>query len=76
MHYPQVTAILHDDKCAIDACLIDFILFFDICLILQQIRVNIIIFICAYNYVGDPQMIQILLYVDIAAGNSAFSSFN
>ena len=60
----------------IDACLIDFILFFDICSILQQICVNIIIFICAYNYVEDPQMIQLLLYVDIAVGNSAFSSFN
>ena len=33
-------------------------------------------FICAYNYVEDPQMIQLLLYVDIAVGNSAFSSFN
>ena len=54
---------------------IDFILFFDICSILQQICVNIIIFICAYNYVEDPQMIQLLLYVDIAVGNSAFSSF-
>ena len=59
-----------------DACLIEFILFFDICLILQQIYVNIVIFICAYNYVEDPQMIQLLLYVDIAVGNSAFSSFN
>ena len=38
--------------------------------------VAIIIFICAYNYVEDPQMIQLLLYVDIAVGNSAFSSFN
>ena len=28
----------------------------------------IIIFICAYNYVEDPQMIQLLLYVDIAIG--------
>ena len=35
----------------------------------------IIIFICAYNYVEDPQMIQSLLYVDIADGKSAFSSF-
>ena len=43
--------------CAVDAWLIDFILFFDICSILQQICVNIIIFICAYNYVEDPQMI-------------------
>ena len=59
----------------IDACLLDFILFFDICSILQQICVNIIIFICAYKYVEDPQTIQILLYVDIALGNSAFSSF-
>ena len=32
--------------------------------------------ICAYNYVEDPQMIQLLLYVDIAVGNSAFTSFN
>ena len=32
-----------------DACLIDFILFFDVCSILQQICVNIIIFICAYR---------------------------
>ena len=39
-------------------------------------RVNIIIFICAYNYVEDPQMIQLLLYVDTAVGNFAFSSFN
>ena len=31
----------------IDACLLDFILFFDIYSILQQIWVNIIIFICA-----------------------------
>ena len=76
MHYPKVTAILRDDYCAIDACLIDFILFFDICSILQQICVNIIIFICAYNYVEVPQMIQLLLYMDIAVGNSAFSSFN
>ena len=75
MHYPKVTAILRDDKCATDACLIDFILFFDICSILQQICVNIIIFICAYNYVY-PHMIQLLLYVDIAVGNSAFSFFN
>ena len=30
MHYPKVTAILRDDQCAADACLIDFILFFDI----------------------------------------------
>ena len=59
-----------------DACLIDFILFFDICPNLQKICVNIIIFICAYNYIEDPQMIQQLLYVDIAAGNSPFSSFN
>ena len=58
-----------------DACLIDFILF-DICSILQQKGVNIIIFICTYNYAEDPQMIQLLLYVDIAVGNSAFSSFN
>ena len=38
----------------------------------------LIIFICAYNYmyIEDPQMIQLLLYVDIAVGNSAFSSFN
>ena len=35
---------------ATDACLIDFILFFDICSILQQICVNIIIFICASSY--------------------------
>ena len=76
MHYPKVTAILRDDQRAVDACLIDFILFFDICSILQQICVNIIIFICAYNYVEDLQMIQLLLYVDIAVGNSAFSSFN
>ena len=76
MHYPKVTAILRDDYCTIDAFLIYFILFFDICLILQQICVNIIIFICAYNYVEDRQMIQLLLYVDIAGGNSAFSSFN
>ena len=27
-------------------------------------------------YVEDPQMIQLLLYVDIAVGNSAFSSSN
>ena len=33
-------------------------------------------FIYAYNYVEDPQMIQLLIYVDIAVGNSAFSSFN
>ena len=59
-----------------DACLIDFILFFDICSILQQICVNIIICIRSYNYVEDPQMMQLLLYVDIAVGNSAFSSFN
>ena len=32
--------------------------------------------ICAYNYVEDPQMIQLLLYMDIAVGNSAFSSLN
>ena len=76
VHYPKVTAILRDDYCAIDACLIDFILFFDICSILQQTCVIIIIFICAYNYVEDPQMIQLLLYVDIAVGNSAFSSFS
>ena len=56
--------------------LIDFILFFDICSILQQICVNIIIFIRQYNYVEDPHMIQSLLYMDIAVGNSAFSSFN
>ena len=62
-------------KCAIDACLIYFILFFDIFLILQQIYVNIIIFICTYNYVEDPQMIQLLLYVAIAIGNSAFFFF-
>ena len=62
-------------KCATDACSIDFILFFDICSILQQICVNVIIFICAYSCVEDPQMIQLLLYVDIAVGNSAFSSF-
>ena len=31
---------------------------------------NSIIFICAYNYVEDPQMIQLLLYTDIAVGNS------
>ena len=74
MHYPKVTAIIRDDKCAIDACLIDFILFFDICSILQQKCVNII-FICAYNYVEVPLMIQLLLYIDIAVGNSAFSSF-
>ena len=59
-----------------DACLIDFILFFDICSILQQICVKIVIFICAYNYVEDPQMIELLLYVDTAVGNSAFSSFD
>ena len=59
-----------------DACLIDFILFFDVCSILRQMCVNIIIFICAYNYVEDTQMIQLLTYVDIAVGNSAFSSFN
>ena len=76
MHYPKVTATLRDDECAVDACLTDVILFFDICSILQQIYVNIIIFICAYYYVEDPQMIQLLLYVDIAVGNSAFSSFN
>ena len=76
MQYPKVTAIIRDDQCAIEACLIDFILFFDICSILQQICVNIIIFICAYNYIEDPQMIQLLIYVDIAVGNSAFSSFN
>ena len=35
-----------------------------------------IIFICAYNYVEDLQMSQLLLYVDIAFGKSAFSSFN
>ena len=29
-----------------------------------------------YNYVEDPQMIQLLLYVDIAVGNSAFPSFD
>ena len=29
-----------------------------------------------YNYVEDPQMIQLLLNVDISVGNSAFSSFN
>ena len=63
-------------ECAIDICLIDFILFFDICSILQPICVNIIIFICAYNYVEDPQMIQLLFYMAIAVGNSAFSSFN
>ena len=57
-------------------CLFDFILFFDIWSILQQICVNIIIFICADNYVEDPHMIQLLLYVDIAVGNSVFSSFN
>ena len=56
-------------ECEIDVCLIDFILFFDICSILQQICVNIIIFICAYNCVEDPQMIQLLLYVAIAVGN-------
>ena len=60
----------------IGANLIDIILFCDICSILQQICVNIIISICAYNYVEDPQMIQLLVYVDIAVGNSAFSSFN
>ena len=53
-----------------------FGLFFDICLILQQICVNIIIFIFAYNYGEDPQMIHLLLYMDIAVGNSAFSSYN
>ena len=42
----------------------------------KKICVNIIISIYAYNYVEDPQMIQLLLYVDIAVGNSAFSSFN
>ena len=57
-------------------CLIDFILLFDNCSILQHICVNIIIFICAYNYVEDPKMVQLLLYVDIAVGNSAFSFFN
>ena len=51
-------------------------LFFDICSVLQPMCVNIIIFICAYNYVEDRQMIQLLLYMDIAVGNSAFSSFN
>ena len=76
MHYPKVTAILRDDYCAVDACLIDLILFFDICSILQQICVNNIISVCAYNYVEDPRMIQLLLYVDIAVGNSAFSFFN
>ena len=76
MHNPKVTAIRRDDQCATDACLIGFILFFDICSILQQICVNIIIFICAYNYVEDPQMIQLLLYVDIAVGKSVLSSFN
>ena len=55
MHYPKVTAILRDYLCAIDACLIDFILFFDICSILQQICVNIIILICAFNFVEDPK---------------------
>ena len=39
-------------------------------------RFSVIIFICAYNYVEDPQMIPLLLYVDIAVENSAFSSFN
>ena len=39
-------------------------------------RVKIFIYICAYNYVEDPQMIQLLLYVDIAVGNSSFSSFS
>ena len=53
-----------------------FILFIDICSILQQICVNIIIFICAYNFVEEPQMIQLLLYVDIAVENSAFYFFN
>ena len=56
--------------------LVGFILFFDICSILQQICVIIIIYICAYNYVECPQMIQLLLYVDIAVGNFTFSSFN
>ena len=74
MQYPKVTAIIRDDQCAIEACLIDFILFFNICSILQQICVNIII--CANNYIEDIQMIQLLIYVDIAVGNSAFSSFN
>ena len=74
MHYPKITAILRDDQCAIDACLIDFILFFDIYSILQQI--SVIIFIWAYNYVEDPHLIQVLFYVAIAVGNSAFSSFN
>ena len=59
-----------------DACLIDFSLFFDICSILRQICVHIITFIGVYNYVEDPQMIQLLLYVDISVGNSAFSSFD
>ena len=76
MHYPKVTAILRDDYCAIDACLIDFIVFFDICSTLQQICVNVIIFICAYNYVEDPQMIQLFFYVDITVENSTFSSLN
>ena len=54
MHYPKVTAIIRDDFLdVIDTCLIDFILFFDIISILQQIYVDIIIFICAYNYVED-----------------------
>ena len=54
---------------------IRILLFFDICSIFRQICGNINIF-CAYNYVEDPQMIQLLLYMDIAVGNSAFSSFN
>ena len=41
---------------------IDFILFFDICSILQQIHVNIILFICAYNYVEDSQILFICAY--------------
>ena len=42
---------------------VSIMLFFDICSILQQICVNIIIFICAYNYVEDPQMIQLFLFL-------------
>ena len=78
MHYPKVTAILRDDKCAIDACLIDFILFFDICSILQQICVNLLFLFVHRLYVEDRQMIQLLLYANlsIAVGNFAFSSFN
>ena len=40
---------------------------------LSFVMTNVQLMLCAYNYVENPQMIQLL---DIAVGNSAFSYFN